>query len=251
MVNDGILPSNEGRGYVLRRLLRQAVRAGKTLGISDPFVYKLSGTVVDLMKDAYPETMQRRETIASVVKSEEEKFLETLDVGTRRLEELITTAKSQKVKTLSGKDVFQLYDTFGFPFELTKEMVDGMGFHVDEAGYKKAQAQAVELARQNWKGSGAQDVDRYHEWKIQTESDWLFLSRLLASGYRRDSLEPDLSQESRRIGGGAQSRRRGRRSDFGSDDLLSGRRRTGRRCGEIGIRSHVSRCSTRKRPLKA
>ncbi len=170
MISDGILPSNEGRGYVLRRLLRQAVRAGKTLGIRDPFFYKLSGTVIDLMKDAYPETVQRRQTIASIVKSEEEKFLETLDTGTRKLEELITTAKAHKVKTLSGKDVFQLYDTYGFPFELTKEMVDGMGFTVDEEGYKKAQTQAVELARQAWKGSGAQDVDRYREWKTKLKA---------------------------------------------------------------------------------
>jgi alanyl-tRNA synthetase len=170
MISDGILPSNEGRGYVLRRLLRQAVRAGKTLGIQDPFLFKLAGSVVELMKVAYPETLQRLATITSVVKGEEEKFLETLDTGTRRLEDLIATAKSQKVKTLSGKEVFTLYDTYGFPFELTKEMVDLMGFKVDEEGFKKAQSQAVELARQGWKGSGAQDVDRYHEWKAKLKA---------------------------------------------------------------------------------
>jgi alanyl-tRNA synthetase len=170
MISDGILPSNEGRGYVLRRLLRQAVRAGKTLGLRDPFLYKMSGTVIDLMKTAYPETLQRREMVASVFKSEEENFLQTLDTGTRRLEDLITTAKTQKVKTLSGKDVFQLYDTFGFPFELTKEMVDSMGFKVDEEGFKKAQQQAVELARSAWKGSGAQDVDRYRDWKTKLKA---------------------------------------------------------------------------------
>ena len=165
MVNDGILPSNEGRGYVLRRLLRQAVRAGKTVGLEKPFLFQLTGTVVETMKSAYPELLQRRETIASVVKIEEGKFLETLDVGTRRLDELISTARSQQVTTLPGKDIFQLYDTYGFPFELTREMVEGKGFKVDEDAFKKAQAEAVELARQAWKGSGAQDVDRYRQWK--------------------------------------------------------------------------------------
>jgi alanyl-tRNA synthetase len=165
MICDGILPSNEGRGYVLRRLLRQAVRAGKTLGVQEPFVYKLTGAVVDDIQEAYPEVRQRRETIATVVKMEEEKFLETLDTGTRQLEQLVEGAKKRGQTTLPGKEIFQLYDTFGFPFELTREMTEGMGFTVDEDGFKKAQAQAVELARQAWKGSGAQDVGRYRDWK--------------------------------------------------------------------------------------
>ncbi len=170
MVNDGILPSNEGRGYVLRRLLRQAVRAGDGLAIKEPFLFKLTDNVIDLMKGAYPDLVQRRATIASIVKGEEEKFLETLDTGTKRLEDLITSAKEKKVKTLSGKDVFQLYDTYGFPFELTQEMTVGMGFKVDEDGFRKAQGEAAELARQAWKGSGAQDVDRYREWKAKLKA---------------------------------------------------------------------------------
>lgn len=165
MISDGILPSNEGRGYVLRRLLRQAVRAGKTLGIETPFVYELTGIVIDLMQGAYPEIRQRRETVASVVKTEEEKFLETLDTGTRRFEEIVKDIRAQKLTTLPGKDVFQLYDTFGFPFELTKEMAEAQKLQVDEEGYKKAQQQAVEVARSAWKGSGAQDVDHYRRWK--------------------------------------------------------------------------------------
>ncbi len=146
MISDGILPSNEGRGYVLRRLLRQAVRAGKTLGIRDPFLYKMSGTVIDLMKSAYPETLQRREMVASVVKNEEEKFLETLDKGIQQLQTLIGS-RGTKMTLIQGKEAFQLYETYGFPFELTKEIIEAEGGKIDENGFKKAQQKAVELAR--------------------------------------------------------------------------------------------------------
>ncbi len=174
MMADGILPSNEGRGYVLRRLLRQAVRAGKTLGLQEPFLFSLTGTVVDLMKGAYPELVQRRDIVAAMVKGEEEKFLETLGTGTRRLEELVTTAKVQKAQTLSGRDVFQLYDTFGFPYELTKEMAEGMGFGVEEKAFKEAQQAAVALARQGWKGSGVQEVEHYRSWKASAGVSTVF-----------------------------------------------------------------------------
>jgi alanyl-tRNA synthetase len=165
MVNDGILPSNEGRGYVLRRLLRQAVRAGDALSVKEPFLFKLTGSVIDAMKEAYPELVQRRATIASIVKAEEEKFLETLEIGTRKLKELVTVAQAKKIDTLPGKDLFQLYDTYGFPFELTREMAEGLGFKVDSEGFKQAQEALAKIARQGWKGSGAQDVDRYRRWK--------------------------------------------------------------------------------------
>jgi alanyl-tRNA synthetase len=167
MISDGILPSNEGRGYVLRRLLRQAQRAGKTIGIQEPFLNKLTGTIIQVMGDAYPDLLTRQETIASVIKLEEEKFLETLDAGTRRLEELVSSAKSKSVRVLGGDQVFQLYDTFGFPIELTREMAESSGLEVDEAGFKKAREQAVYIARQAWKGSGAQDVERFRTWKTK------------------------------------------------------------------------------------
>jgi alanyl-tRNA synthetase len=174
MINDGILPSNEGRGYVLRRLLRQAVRAGDGLEIKEPFLYKLTGTVVDLMKQAYPDLLQRRGTIASIVKMEEEKFLETLETGTRKLKELAEVAKSKGVRVLNGKEIFALYDTYGFPFELTREMAESMDLLVDSQGFKQAQEQAAELARSAWKGSGAQDVERYHTWKAKLKAGSTF-----------------------------------------------------------------------------
>jgi alanyl-tRNA synthetase len=167
MICDGILPSNEGRGYVLRRLLRQAVRAGEVLRIHEPFLYKLTGTVIDSNKSAYPDLLQRREMIASVVKMEEEKFLQTLDTGTELLKKMVLEAKKKKQHTLPGNELFQLYDTYGFPFELTKDMVKDAGLEVDEAGFEAARKQAVDLARQAWKGSGAQDVERYRDWKTK------------------------------------------------------------------------------------
>lgn len=174
MVNDGILPSNEGRGYVLRRLLRQAARAGDGLGLKEPFLFKLTGRVVDQMKDAYPDLTARQATIASIVKAEEEKFLETLESGTRRLQEMVEQVKAKKITTLPGKELFQLYDTYGFPIELTREMVEGMGLKTDDAGFKQAQEQAAELSRQGWKGSGAQNVDRYRQWKTKLKLDTVF-----------------------------------------------------------------------------
>jgi len=174
MIADGILPSNEGRGYVLRRLLRQAQRAGKTLNIQEPFLNRLVSTMTQVMGDGYPDLMTRQDTIASVIKMEEEKFLETLDAGTRRLEELVSVAKSKSAKILQGDQVFQLYDTFGFPIELTREMAEAGGLKVDEEGFKKAREQAVELARQAWKGSGAQNVERYRDWKAKVPKATVF-----------------------------------------------------------------------------
>jgi alanyl-tRNA synthetase len=138
------------------------------------------------MKDAYPDLVQRRATIASIVKMEEEKFLETLETGTRKLNELVATSKTKKMSVLAGKDVFQLYDTYGFPFELTREMAQSHGLSIDEAGFKQAQEQAAELAREAWKGSGAQDVGSYHAWKAKINGKSVF------KGYDTIDLDSDV-----------------------------------------------------------
>jgi alanyl-tRNA synthetase len=186
MIADGIQPSNEGRGYVLRRLIRQAVRAGNKLGIKEPFLHKLTGTVVSLVEDAYPEVKTAQEAVGSFIKLEEEKFLETLETGTSRFDALVQTAKTQKVSTLAGKDVFQLYDTYGFPIELTLEMAKDAGLSVDVKGFDDAKRQASDVARQAWKGSGAQDVDHYRQWKTRTGITSVF------RGYETLSLEAKL-----------------------------------------------------------
>lgn len=157
LVGDGILPSNEGRGYVLRRIMRRAIRNGKQMGCSKPFIYRLVPVVSSIMKKAYPELTERRENIASIVKLEEEKFLETLETGIRHLDELM----KKYSKMLPGSEAFKLYDTYGFPLELTREIAREHNRLIDEDGFEKAMKQAQELSRKSWKGSGEVDVGFY------------------------------------------------------------------------------------------
>ena len=170
LIADGVLPSNEGRGYVLRRILRRALRQGKSFGINEPFLYKVTADVADLMKLPYPDLSSRRESIASITKMEEEKFLETLESGTKMLDELISKvsgtasagASAGKVKfQIPGAEVFKLYDTYGFPFDLTKEIAAEKGIAVDEEGFKAAQHEAQAKSRSAWSGSGEKDMTFY------------------------------------------------------------------------------------------
>lgn len=145
-IADGVIPSNEERGYVLRRLLRRAVRFGRNLGRSDPFLYKLVPAAIAIYETAYPELTSRREEITLVIKAEEERFLTTLEKGLQQLEEI-----SRGQKTISGADAFKLYDTFGFPLELTQEIGREKGVAVDQEGFFKHLEQAREISRQKAK----------------------------------------------------------------------------------------------------
>lgn len=136
-ISDGVLPGNEGRGYVERRLLRRAIRDGAQLGIKECFLYKLVPIICDLMQDYYPDIKQRRENIARIIKSEEEKFLETLELGTVRLKELMDTMQKEKLKVLSGKEAFKLYDTYGFPLDMTESILQEHGFTMDSRGVEE------------------------------------------------------------------------------------------------------------------
>jgi len=136
-ISDGVLPSNEGRGYVERRLLRRAIRDGAQLGVNDSFLYKLVPIVSDVMQEYYPDIKQRRENIARIVKSEEEKFHETLELGTRMLEELMEAMQKNKQKILTGREAFKLYDTYGFPLDITESILNEKGFTVDKDGFEK------------------------------------------------------------------------------------------------------------------
>lgn len=147
MVGDGILPSNEGRGYVLRRLLRRAARHGKLLGIQGPFLAELSAKVIEVSGDAYPEIRQRQDYIHRILSVEEEKFSSTIDQGTRILEDYTAEMKEAGETCLSGEKVFKLYDTFGFPMELTREILEEKGFSVDEPGFEDHMKRQKETAR--------------------------------------------------------------------------------------------------------
>ena len=147
LIADGILPSNEGRGYVLKRLIRRAVRQGKVLGMDKPFLYPLTAVVTDIMKDAYPYLISRRQHLAQVVLSEEERFQETLRQGIEILEEMLEKLKGEKKRELPGELAFKLYDTYGFPLNLTEELTGESGFSLDKAGFEKAMRKQQELAR--------------------------------------------------------------------------------------------------------
>ena len=129
-ISDGALPANEGRGYVLRRLLRRAVRFSQTLDIQEPFMYKLVDIVADIMEPYYPNVKEKADFIKRVIKSEEERFHETLQEGLSILDQLIAKAKLT-TKEINGSDAFKLYDTYGFPIELTEEIATQEGITVD------------------------------------------------------------------------------------------------------------------------
>ncbi|RQD77757.1 MAG: alanine--tRNA ligase [Candidatus Syntrophonatronum acetioxidans] len=147
MVVDGVLPSNEGRGYVLRRIIRRAVRHGKLLGLEKPFLYQAVPLVVDIMHDVYPELKEREEYAVKVVQLEEERFQETLEQGLNILSSHLSTLKEEDAPVLSGEVAFKLYDTFGFPLDLTREIVEEKGMELDEEGFEKYLQEQRERAR--------------------------------------------------------------------------------------------------------
>lgn len=146
MISDGIVPGNEGRNYVLRMILRRALRHGKMLGLELPFLYKLVDVVIDNYKDAYPELNTNRKKIIDIIKKEEEKFKQTLDRGQKLLEDIIRNAKSAGT-IISGEDAFKLYDTYGFPLELTVEIAEENGLSVDKDGFTLQMKEQKERAK--------------------------------------------------------------------------------------------------------
>jgi alanyl-tRNA synthetase len=163
LIGDGLLPSNEGRGYVLRRILRRAARHGKLLGFNKPFLHEVIPVVIETMKDAYPDLIEKESYIRKVVVNEEQRFIDTLDTGLKILSEEVTSLKTAGKSVIPGEVVFKLYDTFGFPVDLTADIVKKDRLTLDMEGFEKAMEVQREKARESWKGSGEKAVSTSYQ----------------------------------------------------------------------------------------
>jgi alanyl-tRNA synthetase len=159
LIADGVLPLNEGRGYVLRRVMRRAGRHAKMLGKDEPVLYRVAEVVGELMGGAFPELIERKSFIAEVIKNEEERFLETLDSGLKILGDEMKSMKKSGHGKISGDVAFKLYDTFGFPIDLTQVIAEEEGLEVDMQGFELAMQAQRDRAREHWKGSGEHTID--------------------------------------------------------------------------------------------
>ena len=193
LIADGVLPANEGRGYVLRRIMRRAARHAKMLGFTAPMLYRSARYVMEAMAEAYPDLTERADYVAKVVRVEEERFIQTLDNGLRILNEEVEKLRKLKQTVIPGEIVFRLYDTFGFPVDLTADIVEGAGFTLDEAGFETCMEQQRQKAREHWKGSGEEAVSaiyrRLLEEGVQSEftgyhnlSDYGTIAALIKDG---------------------------------------------------------------------
>lgn len=197
MIADGIMPSNEGRGYVLRRLLRRAARHGKTLGIKGSFLVELSNRVIEVSGEAYPELVEKKDYIQKIIQVEEDNFAATIDKGEEIIADYIEQLKKEGKTVLDGASAFKLYDTFGFPLELTEEILAENGFSADEEGFKEHMQAQKDLARKNRKSNEDEGWDQNElELDVQkttftgydTLSDTSLVAAIIADGKLVDSV---------------------------------------------------------------
>ncbi len=184
-ISDGAYPSNEGRGYVLRRILRRALRYGRQIGIDKPFVYRLVDPIVDIMGDYYPEIKKAAPNVKELLKGEEERFLETLDNGMQKLEDIVSALGKSGDDTISGKDAFLLYDTFGFPLEMTVEMAEEKNLKVDTGGFEDEMKKQRERGKQSWK-SAETEYEKIFEELAKKAGTTSF------EGYEKDSISSEI-----------------------------------------------------------
>ena len=180
LISDGVMPSNEGRGYVLRRIIRRAARHGKMLGIEGTFLAQISQVVIDESKDGYSELEEKKDFILKVLTQEEEKFAKTIDQGLSILSDMQEKMQSEGKKVLSGEDAFKLYDTYGFPIDLTAEILEEKGFSYDEEGFKvcmEKQRQTARSARKETNYMGA-DADVYNQIESEMTTEFVGYDKL-------------------------------------------------------------------------
>ena len=198
LIGDGVSPANDGRGYVLRRLIRRAFRQGNLVGIDRPFLFELVGRVADIMKDAYPELLTSVEHVSRVCLAEEERFANTLSSGLRVFDQAVLETRRQGASVLPGAQAFRLYDTFGFPLDLSQELAREKGLSVDEAGFARELEEQKRRARISWKGEAKrkekQAYDAFKDLRVRTRvheaaelSDVLVLA-LVKDGRRAPAL---------------------------------------------------------------
>jgi len=178
LINDGVMPANEGRGYVLRKILRRGIRHGRLLGASKPFMYEMVYAVRDLMKDAYPELVESAERVSKIVRTEETRFAHTVEVGLGELEKLIaeTRLRSPQQPVLEGPSAFKLYDTFGLPRDFIEDAARDQGISFDNEGFDRAMAEQRERARASWKGGAG---------KATASPVYRELNKTVFEGYRQ------------------------------------------------------------------
>ena len=186
LISDGVMPSNEGRGYVLRRIIRRAVRYGDKLGMESPFIYLLVPTLSAKMGDAYPQLIEKESFISKVLQKEEELFFSTLSQGLKILDDMLDRHKEEKKEVFSGKDAFVLYDTYGFPVDLTGIILKEKGMALNMSEYEEAMKEQRERSRQNWRGNSLKmAAEEYH--KLLDE-----LGEVEFTGYERISDESEV-----------------------------------------------------------
>jgi len=193
LISDGVLPANEGRGYVLRKIIRRAITHGRLLGQTKPFLHEMVFAVRDSMQDAYPELIESSPQVSKVVMSEEQRFSHTLDLGLQRLEDTI-----RKSSSLSGEDAFKLYDTFGMPLDFMQDAARDQGIQFDQAGFDRAMAEQRERARASWKGAAKQTANPAYqqlpksefEGYRQTRSNGCEVLAIIKNGQGSQELHP-------------------------------------------------------------
>jgi alanyl-tRNA synthetase len=203
LIADGVLPSNEGRGYVLRKIIRRAIRHGRLLGFRSTFLWQMVYRVVELMKGAYPELAENEGRVSGIVNVEEKRFAHTVDKGMQELDEDITVLRSKHSDVYPGEHAFKLYDTFGLPLDFIQDAIRDVGIHFDQAGFDRSMAEQRERARASWKGAAKQTANPAYqqlpqsnfEGYRQTRSDSCEVLAIIKGNQGAQELKPGESGE--------------------------------------------------------